>query len=95
MEAAVTRAETRKCTRCLVELPIAAFYSKGNRLDSACKECVKSDKRTKYVSRELELNTSRLLKVFEIIFDFERRQIEKELSRLDEVIQLCQHKLEQ
>lgn len=82
--------ETKQCTKCLAKLPITDFYSKGNRVDARCKACVKSDKRTKYVSREIELSVDRLLRVFDVIFALEMNIIAGQIAKLDEVIFKCQ-----
>ena len=85
--------KTKKCTMCLVDLSLDNFYSKGNRLDSACKECVKSNKKAKYVSREIELNVDRLKKIFDIIVAIEIKTINTQISKLDEVIEKCQERI--
>ena len=87
--------ETKQCTKCLVTLPLTEFYSKGNRTDARCKPCVKSEKKTKYVSREIELSTDRLIKVFDIVFAIEKRVMDHQICRLEEVILKCQRKIEQ
>lgn len=78
--------ETKQCTKCLVTLPLTEFYSKGNRMDARCKPCVKSEKKTKYVSREIELSTDRLMKVFDVVFAIEAKVLDHQVRRLDEVI---------
>lgn len=82
--------ETKQCTKCLVTLPLTEFYSKGNRMDARCKPCVKSEKKTKYVSREIELSIDRLMKVFDVVFALEKKMMDNQISRLDEVILRCQ-----
>ena len=82
--------ETKQCTKCLVTLPFTEFYSKGNRMDARCKPCVKSVKKTKYLSREIELSIDRLMKVFDVVFALEKKMMDDQISRLDEVILKCQ-----
>lgn len=41
--------DKKRCTTCLQDFPVTAFYSKGNRRDSVCKECKKQKARTTYV----------------------------------------------
>jgi hypothetical protein len=82
--------ETKQCTKCLASLPLTEFYSKGNRTDARCKACVKSEKKTKYVSREIDLSTDRLMKIFDIVFGIEKKVMDHHISRLDEVILKCQ-----
>ncbi len=55
-------------------------------MDARCKPCVKSDKKAKYVSREIELSIDRLMKVFDIVFAIEAKVLDHQISRLDEVI---------
>ena len=85
--------ETKQCTKCLAKLSITEFYAKGNRTDARCKSCVKSDKRTKYVSREIELSVDRLLKVFDVVFAIEAKVIDEHICKLDEVIFRCQKRI--
>ena len=42
----------KHCTRCNNELPTQAFYAKGSRLDSVCKECKKARARTDYHAKK-------------------------------------------
>ncbi len=83
------------CTKCLVALPIDQFYSKGNRIDSRCKECVKSTKKTKYVSAEESLRVNSLFQFFELITEIEITVINQQIQRLDEEIKRCQTKTAQ
>lgn len=85
--------ELKQCTKCLAMQPLSEFYAKGNRVDARCKSCVKSIKRTKYVSRETQLSIDRLLKVFDVIFALETKILDNQISRLDEVISKCQRKV--
>ncbi len=39
------------CSKCKSSLPRSSFYSKGLRIDSACKECIKAKKRLNIASR--------------------------------------------
>lgn len=81
---------TKICTKCLAKLPLGNFYSKGNRVDSRCKPCVKSTKKSKYIAKEQILRVDSLFKVFELISDLEQLTLNQEIQRLDEVIKLCQ-----
>ena len=40
--------EQKACSRCGRATPLEQFYSKGNRLDSRCKSCVKDVRRASY-----------------------------------------------
>jgi hypothetical protein len=84
------RRVTKTCTKCLADLPIDDFYSKGNRVDSRCKPCVKSTKKSKYVAKEQVLRIDSLFKIFELISELEVLTLNKEIQRLDEEIKLCQ-----
>lgn len=91
----MTHTNTRKCTKCLEELPLTAFYSKGNRTDSRCRECVKSTKRTKYVSANQELNFNTLMRFFALVHELEIIEINNTQKKLDEVIEQCQKQIQQ
>lgn len=81
---------TRKCTKCLETLPLDYFYSKGNRADSRCKECVKSTKKAKHVARSQDLQLNTLKEIFELVYKIESLLIEKHLGILNEEIKRCQ-----
>lgn len=85
--------KTKKCTKCLTMLSVDRFYSKGNRTDSICKDCAKSKKRSKYVSRNIELNYDRLKTIIDVVSSIEKKLIVAEIKKLDEVIERCQKKL--
>lgn len=69
---------------------VADFYSKGNRVDSRCKPCVKSTKKSKYVAKEQVLRVDSLFKIFELISELEVLTLHKEIQRLVEEIKLYQ-----
>ena len=41
----------KACTSCKIVKEIGEFYSKGKRVDSSCKECIKIRKRVKIVAK--------------------------------------------
>lgn len=88
----MSRRATRTCTKCLVTKTIHAFYSKGSRIDSRCKECVKSIKKTKYVAQEQRMQTDSLFKFFELITELEVSALKIQTLRLDEEIRCLQSK---
>ena len=85
----MTQTEKRKCTKCLQDLSVDSFYSKGNRIDSRCKECVKSTKKTKYVSSEMSMRVTALYQFFELITEIELSVLSQQIKKLDEEIKLC------
>ena len=87
--------EIKICTICLVELPLGCFYSKGNRLDSACKNCVKTRKKTKYVTVHENLSFETLMKIFKLIQDLELEEINNEVKKVDRVIEQWEQKIMQ
>ena len=40
-----TLVDSKQCTKCSKNKPIADFYKKGARFDSRCKECIKTTKK--------------------------------------------------
>lgn len=85
----MTQVTKRTCTKCLQALSVDSFYSKGNRIDSRCKECVKSTKKTKYVSSEMSMRVTALYQFFELITEIELSVIGQQIKKLDEEIKLC------
>lgn len=83
---------TRTCTKCLADKSIDDFYSKGNRTDSRCKECVKSTKKSKYVAQEQRMRIDSLYKFFELVTELEISALRRQTSRLDEEIKRCLQK---
>jgi hypothetical protein len=81
---------TKTCTTCLAELGIAEFYTKGNRLDAACKSCVKEKRRTTYLARQNELSKPdiiRLKSVVGLLADFELHRLDLLEKRFNRVIE--------
>jgi hypothetical protein len=70
--------------------PLNHFYSKGKRTDSACKECQKQKKKTKYVASKNQDVVARLTAILGITTQGLGRQIRSEIERLDEVIKCLQ-----
>jgi hypothetical protein len=86
---------TKTCTKCGKELPICEFYTKGWRIDSQCKKCVCENKKSKYVNKQDEISFSALIKILQLIQELEINQITLAIKLLDEVIELCQNKIQQ
>lgn len=86
----MTQIQTKICSKCLVKKSKADYYSKGNRIDSRCKECVKSIKKTKYISKQEQFNFSSLMDFFKLVHTIEIQQLNRANSKLQEVISKCQ-----
>lgn len=82
--------ETKQCTKCLQELELTNFYTKGNRIDSRCKECTKSIKKAKYVVREQALQLDSLFSFCELVSEIELSTLKNQIHKIDEVISKCQ-----
>ncbi len=85
----------RTCTKCLESFPLDNFYSKGKRTDSRCKACVKSTKKTKYVTQEQSMRIDSLYRFFELVTELEVDVLRQETLRLDREILKCQEKKQQ
>jgi hypothetical protein len=83
---------TKICTKCLAELSLDHYYSKGNRIDSRCKSCVKSTKKSKYVAKEQILRVDSLFKIFALISELEISILNNQIQRLDKEIERCQQR---
>ncbi len=80
------------CTKCLVEKSSNDFYSKGNRLDSICKECKRSNRKAKYVSKKQCDEFNSLTAFFEIIFDSEIEELKRLNQNCDRILRSHQQK---
>ena len=85
--------ETKICSKCAVELPLVDYYSKGGRRDSACKKCIKAGKKTNYVTSNVELSTSRLIQIFDVVYELENKMIQRQIRQLDGVIEKCENRV--
>ena len=47
--------KVRTCTNCGKEKAISEFYTKGKRVDTKCKSCVKTQKKTRRVEKKKAL----------------------------------------
>jgi hypothetical protein len=49
------------CTHCKIDKPLSDYYSKGNRLDAKCKDCVKKGKKKnrKAIKKKKEASSKR------------------------------------
>lgn len=50
---------SKRCTRCLSEIPLSCFFKKGQRRDSQCKSCVSASKKIKYARTKIKLRSMR------------------------------------
>jgi hypothetical protein len=82
--------QTKKCTKCLVDLPLSEFYSMGNRVDSWCKECKKSKRRSKYVSTKSVDTFDRLKRCLDLLYEVEKKELDAINERLEEMVVQCQ-----
>jgi hypothetical protein len=75
------------CTQCDSSLPITEFYKKGDRIDSACRNCVKIKKQMRYVHKEMEFSAENMMRLFDVVHDYELKIIKKQILFLDKVIE--------
>jgi hypothetical protein len=77
------------CTTCLVSRPAHQFYSKGNRLDASCKECVKDKRRTTYLAHRNVLSKSQDVKLrdaFALMIEMQTKFVDYQIQEVDRVI---------
>lgn len=93
---------SKKCTTGGDEFPLDGFYSKGDRLDSACKSCKRSKRKATYVvqkskqtSKRAQDVLGRITKCFDIIYQAEHRGLDGYNYRLTEMIERCQKRATQ
>jgi hypothetical protein len=68
-----------------------SFYTKGNRVESRCKPCSKSRKRSTYLPKKEKYSESRVKNALELLIDFEMNQLEMLHQKIRETIQKCQN----
>lgn len=81
----------KTCSACGISKPVTEFYSKGNRTDSACKDCQTQKKRAKYLANKNQDAVAGLKAVLGITTQGLGKRIRSEIEKLDEVI-LCLQK---
>lgn len=82
----------KKCSKCLVEFSTTEFYSKGNRLDSWCKSCKKSERKSTYVSQKEVQAFDGLVQIGNIVYESEVNRLMEMNERLEKMIHKCQAK---
>jgi hypothetical protein len=78
---------TKICTQCNRTLPIIEFYKKGDRIDSSCKVCVKVKKQMRYVPKEMEFSAENMMRIFDVVHDYELKIIKNQIKLLDRIIE--------
>jgi hypothetical protein len=78
--------DSKKCSKCVVVLPINQFYSKGKRLDSICKKCKKTRERTSYEVRKKRDDLKNLFSFASLICELEIKKTESAIRRLDKIL---------
>lgn len=82
--------DKKTCSLCNESKLPGDFYSKGRRVDSACKQCQKKKKKAKYVVSKGKGLVDGLKGFIELSTSCLRKRIFSETEKLDKVIQLCQ-----
>ena len=86
-------AATKTCTKCLQSKSTSDFYSKGDRLESICKECKKKKSRSRHsskVDKEGVEVVNRLKQVSEIVYEQEMTTLKLCNKRLLEILKQCE-----
>lgn len=78
--------EKKQCSKCLDDLPLDSFYSKGIRLDSVCKKCKKEKSRTSYLARKKQDDLKNLSSFANLICELELIKTERMIKQLDQII---------
>lgn len=77
----------KNCTRCCAEKSSDEFYSKGNRLDSICKDCKKEKSREDYRFKLGPRDRERVATLANVLLDFHlnrQRQLLSDIAALIE-----------
>lgn len=82
----------RICSECGEAKAPSAFYAKGERLDTRCKDCKKAYRRSTYQSKATDRAYETVCKVLDIVIAHETEKLRRYSERLDEVIKECQMK---
>gem|GEM_PF-2822538 len=80
---------TKACSRCSLEKPLAEFYTKGTRRDSACKSCIKLTKRCVHAQRlrAMSPEAERLGEVAHLIARWELSRLEHYHAQIRKILQ--------
>lgn len=78
---------TKICSQCNRTLPVTEFYKKGDRIDSSCRDCVKVKKQMRYVPKEMEFSAENMIKLFDVVHDYEIKMIKNQITLLDRIIE--------
>jgi hypothetical protein len=55
--------------------PITAYYSKGDRVDSRCKECTKTARNERYASAESKENTKQIAQIISVLVNHQTDEV--------------------
>jgi hypothetical protein len=73
----------KECSECKITKDISDFYKKGNRFDTTCKSCIKSKRKTKYVSTQKLGDFNRISSFVELIYECEKADLIKLENEID------------
>ena len=82
----------KNCSLCGLSLPSSEFYTKGDRVDAACKECVRSGKRKRRVKDLSDTAALGLAKVAKFIAKYELKRLEYYHAQTREINERCEKK---
>lgn len=83
------------CSRCGESKLIQEFYTKGTRVDAACKGCIKASKRKVTEVKVAGINAERLQNVAAIVESYELNKLNEYHSRIREIIERCEQRLQE
>lgn len=80
------------CSRCNATKPISEYYTKGIRVDAACKVCVKSRKRKTRGKQAAGKYGNRLQQIADLIEHHEMCMLDKYYIKIKEIAVICEQR---
>lgn len=82
----VEAVEKKSCATCLAVLPYSEFYSKGNRIDSACKKCKKLKSKATYLRKRNVSSAAGIMGFIDIMAELQLKQVKTLRQRIRETL---------
>lgn len=87
--------DSKICSRCGESKPASEFYTKGTRVDAACKACIRASKRKASGTKIAGVNAERLQNVVAIVERYELTKLNEYQTRIREIIERCERRLQE
>lgn len=82
------------CSRCTATKPISEYYTKGTRVDAACKVCVKSRKQKTRGKQAAGKYADRLQQIADLVGHHEMSRLDEYYIKIMEIAVICEQRLQ-